>query len=389
MKPIDKQTKPPFLIRRLEVLETIEQNSVADTEQLTVVTSKPKVTIESAEQIPQGKVTWSPITSVMQRPKSTDPNHLNYAWHPQLTKAYLVHAPNGFVGDNVIFDHDNYYSFNKWWLGSSWQVYKNTERVQVESDWVISIAAWGGEAFQHFIIDVFPKLASVIELLESEEYQHIKIASHSKSCLFAQWLWKKLQLEDRVIQKPLNAAEKFVISTPMALYPGFYPSHISFGFYPRDCLLPLQKRLGVLDEGEQDLVIYLPRTGQRRVENQAELLIKLSRRIESTPYRLHVFNASGDFDKDLSIMRRAKIVLGPHGGAFANLAFAKPGTHVIEFSPIYEYVNDIPSAGRNYWGMAQAAGLDYWTLKPDEFSFAGPMTVDFNELNKILDHVIL
>jgi len=105
----------------------------------------------------------------------------------------------------------------------------------------------------------------------------------------------------------------------------------NFGFYPRHVLLPVQQRLGVLDDSPQNLVIYLARTGARSVANDNEVLARLTQRLKNTNYSLHVFQASGNFELDLSIMRRAKVVLGPHGSAFANLVFTKPGTHVIEF----------------------------------------------------------
>jgi len=87
-------------------------------------------------------------------------------------------------------------------------------------------------------------------------------------------------------------------------------------------------------------------------------------------------------------MRRAKVIVGPHGGAFANIAFAKPGTHIIEFLPVYDIIHDPVNSGRHYWGLAQAASQDYWAVTPDEFCFDGPMVVDLNQLNQILDQVL-
>lgn len=377
-----------FSITKLNISADIESTQPQNKNKLEIVTRKVKKTINSADQVPPENFTWSPVQTLMQRPKSLDLGDIHRDWLHQLRKAYVVHAPNGFIGDNVIFDEEHYYSFEKWWLGNTWEVYRHAERVQLETAWVISIAAWGGEAFQHFIIDVFAKLASVIDLLESPEYQHIKIASHYNHCPIAQWFWHKVGLENRLIQKPLNAKEKFVISTPMALYADFHPSHENFGVYPRGTLLPLQKRLGLLDSTVQDLVIYLPRTGRREVTNQKALLCMLNEHLSTTRYSLHEFKASGDFDRDLSIMRRAKLVLGPHGGAFANLAFTQPDTHVIEFLPIYDLMNDINTSGRNYWGLSQAASLDYWTLKPDEFSFDGPMVINCKQLENILFKIL-
>lgn len=373
---------------RLQASDSLDPSNLSQTEHLDIVTRRHKTVVRSSVEVPEENITPVPIKNTTIRPKTTNPDHVNSPWLHDFESAYMLHLPNAYVGDNVIFDQDYYYGFDKWWLGSRWQLYSETKHVQIEQDWVISIAAWGGEAFQHFILDVLPKLGSVIELLESPEYQHVKIASHRDHVPIGQWLWRKLGLEDRFIQKPINAKQGLVISTPMALFPSFSPSHEDFAIYPRGCLLPVQKRLGVLEEVNQNLVVYLPRQGQRRVDNQAEILIKLSRRLQNTGYSLHVFNPSGDFDQDSSIMRRAKVIVGPHGGAFANIAFAKPGTHIIEFLPVYDIIHDPVNSGRHYWGLAQAVSQDYWAVTPDEFCFDGPMVVDFNQLNQILDQVL-
>jgi capsular polysaccharide biosynthesis protein len=89
-------------------------------------------------------------------------------------------------------------------------------------------------------------------------------------------------------------------------------------------------------------------------------------------------------------MKRAKVILGPHGGAFANIAFAQPGTHVIEFIPIYKlYKQSEGDARRNFWGLSQAAGLDYWALDTERFSFDEPgMVVDPAKLLTILQKLL-
>jgi len=379
-----KEASTPFQVRYLNAIAQESTASVDQQTALKLVTKQIKQQIDSADQLAPENITRYKIKSRMLGPKTQSLDLSQSDWVDQISDAYIIHIPDGFVGDNVIFDQNNYYWFKKWWLGPDWTVYQSTEKIQVETSWVISIAAWGGEAFQHFIMDVFPKLALVVELLEAPEYQHIKIASHYKNCPIAQWIWSKLNLQDRLIQKPLNAADGFVIHTPMALYPGFHPSHQNFGFYPRNCLLPLQKRLGLLEDVPQDLIVYLPRKGQREVDNETELLSMLVEFACNSPYELHIFKHSGNFDQDLSIMRRAKIVLGPHGGAFANIAFTQPGTSVIEFLPILDLADDILTSGRNYWGLSQAAGLDYWAFEPSRFSFEGSMLIDCAELQGVL-----
>ena len=68
-------------------------------------------------------------------------------------------------------------------------------------------------------------------------------------------------------------------------------------------------------------------------------------------------------------VRRARLLLGPHGGAFANMVSASPGTQVIEFLPIEEANPNSDRALSMYWGLAQAAGHDYWTVEPSHWGF--------------------
>ena len=41
------------------------------------------------------------------------------------------------------------------------------------------------------------------------------------------------------------------------------------------------------------------------------------------------------FEKQIYLFNNAKIIIGAHGAAFANLAFSRPNTKVIEFKPVW------------------------------------------------------
>src|SRR5207248_3324261 len=108
--------------------------------------------------------------------------------------------------------------------------------------------------------------------------------------------------------------------------------------------------------------------------NEALLLEAVHRLLKRTSFQLQRFEASGDLQIDLEVFRRAAAIFGPHGGAFGNLAFARPGTSVIEFLPLFRLLREAhePRRSRNYWGLAQAAGLDYWTVEPKAFDYNRP-----------------
>ncbi len=205
----------------------------------------------------------------------------------------------------------------------------------------------------------------------------------------AQRFWKLLGLEDRIEQKPRNVHSGFVIHANHALYVDFEPNFNVQGVYPRHTLRPLQRRLGLLDPTSRDRVLYFRRReSRRRVADEAELLGRIETLLEPGPYQFEIFEHR-DLESDMERMRRARIVLGPHGGAFQNLIFAQPGTHVVEFLPIYDLPRRGVDARHMYWGLAQAAGLDYWTVTPRRFGFEDPeMIMDAESVLAVLKRIL-
>lgn len=73
----------------------------------------------------------------------------------------------------------------------------------------------------------------------------------------------------------------------------------------------------------------------RRIVNEPELEIHLQKVATDAGYQyLSFFHTDyTTLEKTLELWSTAAVVIGPHGGAFANIAFAPKGTIVIEFLP--------------------------------------------------------
>ena len=84
--------------------------------------------------------------------------------------------------------------------------------------------------------------------------------------------------------------------------------------------------------------------------------------------------------------RSARVVVGAHGAALANLAFCRPGTHVIElFSPIYVnpcYRNLSLAAGLLH-GAVIGNGRD-WELSSGFDQASAPITASWDLVKKAL-----
>ncbi len=382
---------PPWPPWDLDSLPEPSTSGSSPDERLELVTAREKRNVDRVADVPHELVTSRRITTSTERPKSWNPRYAGYDWYPQIEAASLLHLRDGFIGDNVVFDRDRYYRLGSWWLGNSWELYRKTREVR-HVDVGVSIGGWGGESFQLFVLAALPKLAALLDVMERPELAHAKIVSHDEGAPAARWFWDALGLRDRIVQKPQDARAGFVVHADVALFPHFEPNSGQFGLFPRGTLLPVQRRLGTLEPEIQDLVVYLERPGAKRhrsVANGDELVRRIEQVLAGTGYRLELLAGEGHLDADRALLKRAKVILGPHGGAFGNLVFLQPGTHVIEFLPLY----DLFAAGRDpqpgYWGLAQAASLDYWTVAPENFDLDRPgMYVDVEEVAAILGHVL-
>jgi len=102
--------------------------------------------------------------------------------------------------------------------------------------------------------------------------------------------------------------------------------------------------------------IYVARRqgSERSVVNEAELLPALQE---------HGFEVvrceSLSFADQVKLFRGAEIVVGPHGGGFANLVWCEPGTKVFE-------IFGTSSVRRCYWSICQALGLSHHCAIADE-----------------------
>jgi hypothetical protein len=368
-------------------LEDGEEMVLPQKKHLEIVTETRKTNVDDLAGVPQGMASVHPVTSKLERPRTAYPEQEPDEWFEDIRETFLLRVPDAYIGDNVIFDRERYYSFKRWWAGPNWSIYGETKRVE-HIDRGMLVSAWGGRAFQHFILDALPALAAVIDRLESPEFEDVFIASHVHPSEFTGWFWNHLGLSHRVIEKPRNAQEGRVIHANTAFFWYFQPGIGDLGLYPRGVLRPLQQRLGLLDAGAADRVLYLGRPNHdRSVLNQESVVRALKRELSGSGLVFQAYESRRDWREDMETYRRARIIIGPHGGALANMAFARPGTHVIEFTAPMRLQGD--NRHLLYYGLAQAAGHHHWFVQPADFGLDKmEMTVDEGEVVAVLRRVL-
>jgi len=112
-------------------------------------------------------------------------------------------------------------------------------------------------------------------------------------------------------------------------------------------------------------IIYFSREGTsvhnpgRNVLNERKLLQAIAQWLEDEgrEEELVLFDHKKlkGLDDYLSFFKDARVVLGPHGGAFYNLLFAPPKTLVIEFFPARRFDQHVALA--SFWMLARSIGL--------------------------------
>ncbi|MEO0543639.1 MAG: glycosyltransferase family 61 protein [Pseudomonadota bacterium] len=303
---------------------------------------------------------------------------------------FLLKLQDAYIGDNVVFDDGQYFSFGRWWAGPDASLYRETETVShVEA--AVLVSAWMGAAFQHFILDGIAPLAMVLDWLELPQNKNIRIASHYKDAPFARWFWQIMGLTERIVDKPINALERYVLHANHVYFPHFSPVSPMSRLYPRATLRPVQQRLGLRELSPRDLIIYVTRQDTNRSVTGEEILLnRLGRIASEQDLKLVVFKSVGDWDADRALFKRAKIVMGPHGAGLANIVFCQPETHVVEFiTPSDGRVLDNPGRYLGYYGLSQAAGHHYWNVEPESFDFDAPaMSVSFPDVERIMERIL-
>ena len=238
------------------------------------------------------------------------------------------------------------------------------------------LAATGGESYYHWMMDVIPRIGLVKKSgFKLESFDHFVVNGITKP--FQQETLQALGIplkKCRVFEKSKKGylcKEAILPSMPGPM-----------GLPPPEIVEFLRNSFSADPEKGAELVFVGRGKGDRRPLVEAEKiwagLQKLGfARIE--PEKMSVAEQARAF-------RSARVVVGAHGAALANLAFSRPGTHVIElFSP--RYVNPC------YRNLALAAGLLHgavignsrdWELSSSLEQASAPITASWELVKKAL-----
>jgi hypothetical protein len=296
--------------------------------------------------------------------------------------SFILSVAGGFVSpDGLVFDRGAIYRNAKWYYEPP-----RDGLPVVHCKKIITFIQLWSDGYVHFIFDTLPRLDFAYDLIQSDPGIKVLVPDHP----FIADALREMEVEaSRVIFQ--NRA--YVYAAEVVYYPHFY-SHgrpVKMGLIPRGSLDRARAKLSGPAPVRRDKVVYLKRPSHRsrNVKNELALLEKIEKRLAAR-YRLEVFDPSNNWMQDREVMKRARVVLGPHGGAWSNIIFCDEDTDVIEFLPLLT----LRRRGKNerpcFYGLAGALGLRYWFVEPKRFEFDNPhveMEVDDGKVLSILRRI--
>jgi hypothetical protein len=208
----------------------------------------------------------------------------------------------------------------------------------------------GDDNYSHWVQRNLLKLA----LLEGTEYDSLPLLVTEDLTAFQREYLQMLGVpESRLIKVPrpgLVRCRTLVVPTALV-----YQPKVSIG------VQWLRRRLAEwMDPGAPNDLLYLSRADarKRRLVNEEELL----QRLAQLDFRA-IMPGQLSVAEQIRAVSRARVIIGAHGAAFANLVFASPGSAVIEINTtLKEHMTD-------HVMLASAAGLRREGVISDDYDF--------------------
>eukprot|EP01065_Artemidia_motanka_P030418 TRINITY_DN36433_c0_g1_i1.p1 TRINITY_DN36433_c0_g1~~TRINITY_DN36433_c0_g1_i1.p1 ORF type:complete len:417 (+),score=29.42 TRINITY_DN36433_c0_g1_i1:134-1384(+) len=236
----------------------------------------------------------------------------------------------------------------------------------------VSLVAVYDDDFSHAAFSTLPKLALVCRWLVEGGGKCAQVIVTSQVQLrIAQLFCPGLHNETRftVIQwrvfertpgrglEPLPTVRN--LYAPQWLFPAAVPAHLRLlGVTPPNVVFPLGQ--GPADGALSLVWMSRGTTRVRGLRNEQEVLAAIAGAVKPT-VTIKVYGDKAKPDSTWSAERAAfgsaRVIMGPHGGAFGNLVFAAATTRIVELGGM------LPRVGRKprpcFMGLAHSLGLDY------------------------------
>ena len=207
------------------------------------------------------------------------------------------------------------------------------------------ITTSGADMYYHWMVDILPRIKLLIDCKLTDQIDHYIL--NYRGIPFQKEALAALNIDISKVSRSNDHFNYHIIAESLII-PSL-PSKINV-VSADACVFLLDTFLDKGTASKFGSRIYLKRTGKRKLVNQAEIESYL----ESLGFE-SVQCENYTIAEQASIFYNADVIIGPHGAAFTNIIFCKPGTKVMEFfSP--KWINPC------YWTISNEVGLDYYYL---------------------------
>lgn len=232
---------------------------------------------------------------------------------------------------------------------------------------------WG--TYYDFLVFVLAKLCRIEAAVGAESWQRVVLCYPRFNAPYEREYLQVLGVDDsRVVDtRPWGRsieAHRMLVAN----------NHDWYSPSPHD-LERLRLRYRRPERGTQGRRIFLSRTNRRLIRNETGVRDVLRR------FGFEVMPAGLSVEEQIELFRQSTYIVGPHGGAFANIVWCDPGTKVLEFfhhsytPPYFYHLCRILDLEYSYM-------VDRLTPRGDLTPSAQDMTVDLRTLATVLERMV-
>lgn len=223
------------------------------------------------------------------------------------------------------------------------------------------------DVFSHIAFDTIPRVQLLCSHLQRQRDIGILLTGKLQEQLFLQTC-------------QIDTARFHYVSEELSA------ENISVSVFPGNFDMGILPPLSISSLGPQTKsgtkIVYIQRlSGKRSVTNEYEVLAVLRSVYQNT---LEIYSPTDNWKVDRDVFANARVIIGPHGGAFGNMIFAPVNTTIVEFLPLLRLKQAGVNARPCYFGQAHGLGFTYHAFEIENFDFELPMFVPPNELKRFL-----
>lgn len=212
------------------------------------------------------------------------------------------------------------------------------------------LTAHGGQNYFHWMFDVLPRIG-ILQLAGFSVETIDKFIVNSTSYSFQEETLKYIGISyEKLISSQEHSHIKVNKLIAPALLRGFEKGNIAEKYaclYLRESLLKYER---FTTRAVERIYITRADASYRKVLNEEDV-IALVAQIGFSAVTLNSLTVA----EQISIFKKAKIIIAPHGAGLTNIVFSSPGTILIEIlSPVYVNVC--------YWSIANHLNIKYYYL---------------------------